>query len=185
MSNEEKAQQLISIFVCNKDPDIESFLKNKAIMFEKAGKSRTFFIFDEDESDFQILAYYTIAIRVLKIPDELLSVGKTQKLDGYSGKFRNQKITEFPTILIGQFAKNDLFIDKINGSEMMQYCLNTIYDGQKKLGGRIIMLECKDNIKLLKFYNNYGFEKLDKDYSDGELLQLIRVLHEDEIIEVE
>jgi len=50
MSDEEKAQELISIFVCGKDFDIESFIKEKAIQFEKLGKSRTFLIFNEDEN---------------------------------------------------------------------------------------------------------------------------------------
>lgn len=53
MSNEQKAQELISIFVCEKDPDIESFLKNKAILFEKIGKSRTFLVFDEEAEEFR------------------------------------------------------------------------------------------------------------------------------------
>lgn len=34
----------------------------------------------------------------------------------------------------------------------MQCYLSTIYKGQERLGGRIIMLECKDIPKLLKFY---------------------------------
>lgn len=49
MSDEETAQQLISIFVCENDKDIENFLKEKSVLFEKLGKSRTYFIFEEDE----------------------------------------------------------------------------------------------------------------------------------------
>ena len=58
MSNEETAHELISIFVCHKDLDIENFLKEKAILFEKLGKSRTYLIFDEEDDDFKILAYF-------------------------------------------------------------------------------------------------------------------------------
>jgi len=57
MSDEQKAQKLISIFVCEKDTDIESFIKNRALMFEKLGKCRTFLIYDEDEEDFRVLAW--------------------------------------------------------------------------------------------------------------------------------
>lgn len=42
MSNESKAQELISIFECRNDSDIANFLKSRAIAFEKLGKSRTF-----------------------------------------------------------------------------------------------------------------------------------------------
>ena len=55
MSNEQKVQELISIFVCSKDHDIENFLRDKAILFEKLGKSRTFFVFDEATDSFQMV----------------------------------------------------------------------------------------------------------------------------------
>ena len=108
MSDEEKAQKLISIFVCKKDMDIENFLKEKAILFEKMGKSRTYFLYDEEDDEFKILAYFTLAIQVLKVPEELLSGRKTKIYDGFSSKIRGIKITEFPAILIGQFGKNEL-----------------------------------------------------------------------------
>lgn len=41
MSSADEAEKLISIFVCSKDTDITNFLLNKAIQFEKIGKSRT------------------------------------------------------------------------------------------------------------------------------------------------
>ncbi len=39
MSDGQKAQELISFFVCGKDTDIEYFLKNRAIQFEKHDSS--------------------------------------------------------------------------------------------------------------------------------------------------
>lgn len=93
MSDEEKAQELISIFNCEKDIDIENFLKEKAILFEKLGKSRTYFIFNEDEKEFKILAYFTLALQVLKLPEEFLSGRRTKALDGFSSKIKGAKIT--------------------------------------------------------------------------------------------
>jgi len=185
MSNEEKAHELISIFTCEKDRDIENFLKEKAILFEKLGKSRTYFIFDEDEDEFNILAYFTLAMQVLKVPEELLSGRKTKALDGFSSKIRGSKITEFPTILIGQVGKNDLHKELISGLEVMEYCLAAVFKGQTILGGRIIMLECKDIPYIINLYERFGFQKLERDYDDGELLQMIKILEDDEIIEKE
>ena len=184
ISDEAKAEELISIFMCKKDIDIESFIKTKAILFEKLGKSRTYFIYDEDREDFQILAYYTIAIQVLKIPDGMLSGNMIKRLDGLSANVRGNRISEFPTILIGQIGKNDKFSQSITGSEVIEYCLATIFEGQEKLGGRIIMLECKDVPYLIRLYKKFGFDLLEKDYENGELLQMIRLLDEDEIIEI-
>lgn len=178
------AQELISIFVCEKDKDIENFLKERAINFEKLGKSRTFFIFDEEAEEFRILAYFTIALQVLKVPEELLSAKKTKVLDGFSSKTRGTKITEFPAILIGQLGRNDLYKGSISGYEILEYCLVNILMGQERLGGRIIMLECKNIPYLICLYEKFGFRKIDKDYSEDELIQMIKILDESDIIEV-
>jgi hypothetical protein len=182
MSDEQMAQELISIFSCRNDADIENFLKNRAIHFDKIGKSRTFIIFDEDADDFSILAYFTIALQILKVP-ESLSNRKIKDFDGFSAKINGEKITEFPVMLIGQIGKNDLHKDKITGYKVMEYCMSTLLDGQMRLGGRIIMLECKDIPYLLEFYEQFGFMKLDRDYEEGELIQFIKILQEDELID--
>ncbi|MDD2402389.1 MAG: hypothetical protein PHI90_10375 [Clostridia bacterium] len=181
MSDENKAQKLISIFVCKRDPDIENFLKEKAIIFEKLGKSRTFLIFDEEDEKFKVVAYFTLALQILKIPEEF-SNRKIKIFDGFNAKINGKRITEFPTILIGQFGKNELFKDCITGDKVMRYCLGVMLEGQIRLGGRIVMLECKDIPYLLDFYERYGFLKIEKDYEVGELIQLVKVLQKDEII---
>lgn len=129
-----------------------------------------------------MLAYFTLALQVLKVP-ESLSNRKIKNFDGFNAKINDEKITEFPAILIGQVGKNDLYKEKITGFNLMQYCLNTLLDGQMRLGGRIIMLECKDVPYLIKFYEMFGFIKLEKDYQEDELIQLIKILQEDELIE--
>ncbi len=103
-------------------------------MFEKLGKSRTFLIISESSNDLQILAYFTIGLQVLRVPNELLSGRQTRQLDGFSSKLKGIKITEFPTILIGQIAKNDSYNNSISGTEIMHYCLATILEGQARLG---------------------------------------------------
>ena len=183
MSDEAKAQELISIFVCEKDADIESFIKSRAMQFEKLGKSRTFLIYDEDSEDFQILAYFTLSIQVLKIPEGMISGNKVKKLDGLSANLRGNRITEFPAILIGQIGKNETYSDKITGAEVLEYCLAMILEGQVRLGGRIVLLECKEVPYLIELYEAFGFHVLEKDYEDGELLQMIKILEEDDIIE--
>ncbi len=183
MSDEVKAQELISFFVCEKDSDVQDFLKDRAIQFEKLGKSRTFFIYNEDGDEFQILAYFTIAIQVLKIPEDIISGRKAKNFDGFSSKIKGAKITEFPSILIGQLGKNEMYPNGISGSDVLEYCLATILEGQVRLGGRIIMLECKNIPYLIELYEMFGFDVLDKDYEDGELLQMIKILDNDAIIE--
>ena len=65
----------------------------------------------------------------------------------------------------------------------MEYCLLTIFKGLAVLGGRIIMLECKDIPYIVNLYERFGFQKLERDYEEDELLQMIKILEDDEIIE--
>lgn len=46
------------------------------------------------------------------------------------------------------------------------------------------MLECKDIPYLIRLYEKFGFSVLEKEYEKGELLQMIKILEEDEIIEL-
>lgn len=45
------------------------------------------------------------------------------------------------------------------------------------------MLECKDIPYLISLYEKFGFNVLEREYEEGELLQMIKILEEDEIIE--
>lgn len=124
-----------------------------------------------------------MALQVLKIPEEF-SNRQVKAFDGFNAKINGERITEFPTILIGQFAKNELYISsRFSGAELMQYCLSTLLDGQMRLGGRIVMLECKDIPHLIDFYGDFGFIRLERDYEEDELIQLIRILKEEDLIE--
>jgi hypothetical protein len=80
----------------------------------------------------------------------MISGRKAKHLDGFSSKIKGGKITEFPSILIGQLGKNEMYPRVISGSEILEYCLATIFEKQVRLGGRIIMLECKDFPYLIK-----------------------------------
>ncbi|HOO34193.1 MAG TPA: hypothetical protein PLB99_13755 [Thermotogota bacterium] len=127
------------------------------------------------------MGYYSIAMQVFKIPEQY-SNRKRKELDGFNAKIKGEKITEVPAYLIGQFAKNDLFGDEISGELLMQYCLNTVLDAQQNAAGRVIMLECKDEPKLISFYNRFDFDRVERDYSENELIQMIRVLSDKEIV---
>ncbi|WP_239525654.1 hypothetical protein [Marinitoga litoralis] len=64
----------------------------------------------------------------------------------------------------------------------MQFCFSKILESQERLGGRIIMLECKDIEYLKNFYRKYGFEMIDKEYKKDELRQFIKLLSENDLI---
>ena len=42
-------EQILSSFSCEKDRDIENFLRHRAVQFEELSKSRTYLICDEEQ----------------------------------------------------------------------------------------------------------------------------------------
>ena len=60
--------------MCKEDEDIESFLHNRAIEFEKISKARTYLIVDADKlmaenSEFVICGYVSLALKILTISE--------------------------------------------------------------------------------------------------------------------
>lgn len=156
-------------FSCTKDKDIEYFLKEKAIDFERRGKSRTFLVIDSSNTtkeSFPIIAYFTISLKVLKL--EKISKSKVKKIDG----FRND-ITELPVHLIGQLGKNDLKSDLITGKEILDFSIDKIKTSIDIVGGRIVLIECRKINKIIDFYKNYGFNFLqDTSIKNEQYIQL-------------
>ena len=107
--------------------DVENFLKNSAILFEKLNKSRTYLIFKKGTTD--ILAYFTLTISILKIVDEDVSKKTLKRLDGISKEKK-----EFPVYLIGQLGKNDKFWNEINGREILEKAIYLIYKANSIVG---------------------------------------------------
>jgi hypothetical protein len=165
------------MYRCTKDSDIELFLKEKALRFERKSKSRTFLIVNAETLNVRrvdLLAYFTIAIQTLKIPKGI-SANKIKKLDGLFSKRGSDLISEIPAFLIGQLGKNDLFSTEINGDEIINYAFSILFRVRELIGGRVVFVECRDNPDLIGFYENNGFEVFRQD-PDDKLLQMIRLL---------
>ena len=69
--------QLLNGFRCKKDEDIELFLQNKAIEFERLSKSRTYLVCDVNDlenksiDELIIYGYISLALKVLTVPDKV------------------------------------------------------------------------------------------------------------------
>ena len=126
----------ISSFSCAKDSDLEAFLKNKAITYERLAKCRTYLFVNKDTlaNQIDILAYFSVGIRSISI-SKGLSNNFLRKLDGYSDKIYNERIRNLPAYLIGQLAKNDNFASDIKGDEIIQTTIQVISEFYSGLGG--------------------------------------------------
>ena len=151
---------ILSSFSCTQDKDIEFFLHHRAVEFEKISKSRTYLLCDikQNALTISIFAYFTLSIKTLQLPQDM-SINRRKKLDGLSGKIHNEPINDIPCFLIGQLGKNSNF-DKsvISGYEILRQALAVINYASLSIGGRWILIECRDNPKLIDFYTSNGFQ---------------------------
>ncbi len=173
---------LLSSFSCIQDKDIENFLHNRAIDFERINKSRTYILCDDDilnkEGRLVIMGYFSVALKVLNLPENFSNRSR-KNLDGISANFHHQKIVSIPCYLIGQLAKNSAIPDEqsISGAELIKCAMSVICSAETLVGGRNVLIECHNEQKLLKFYTDNGFETFANiSYGDIPMVQMLRIL---------
>lgn len=105
------------------------------------------------------MAFFTVALNVLEF-DETLSNRKRKDLDGIFSKRNNKPIQNMPVFLIGQLAKNELYDGgPFCGQVIVDHALHELAKAQMHVGGRIVLVECKQEEKLISFYKEYGFDE--------------------------
>lgn len=180
---ESVAQTLLSAFYCPINPDIENYLKNRAVDNIKKHLSPTFLIYSDD---LDLMGYFTLSLKTIDIKRASLSRRMRDRVTRYCHADENADEYNLPCILIAQLGKNYGYNDgkSIDGSEIMDMAIEKIQTAQSIVGGRIIYIECEDKPKLIDFYEKNGFvkfdhRKLDSDESglNGEyLIRMLRYL---------
>lgn len=173
----------MSLFECEQDPDIESFLQNRAIDFENLSKGRTYLLFDEKmlaSENFSPMGYFTITVSALEFADSV-SIRQRKRLDGFSGKKGNEPIRSIPVYLIGQLGKNSAYPGTpISGSELIDYAMSVIRKAHEMVAGNTILVESKPLSKLETFYKENGFDffsSIKSPHDENRMNQYIRVMN--------
>lgn len=164
-AGEKNAENILSCFSCPKDPDIDNFLKKNAIDFAKRGITSTHLVFCEsDDADGIgpiLVGYFAYTLKVFKINKENINKKAENKLMRYGILDEDTNCYEIPAPLLAQFSKNytDGNNELISGNELMDIALEVIKETQKNIGGRVVYVECKDDVPyLLNFYEKFGFK---------------------------
>lgn len=149
----EDISQLLRSFTCPKNQDVELFLHSKAVEFEVRDTARTYLMLDDIG---QILAYFSLSFKEIELIDRGLSLTAIKKLDGFDKRAERVK-----AYLIGQIGKN-LAID--HNPVDLETILNEVYavidEARALVGGRVIILECEDVVRLIQHYERHGFKKI-------------------------
>lgn len=169
---EETVKKIIETFECFNNKDVDKFLKEKAIVFDRQNLSKTHLVFTSFQQELVLVGYYTIANKSLVIKntsnqgksDKKLSKNLKRRINKFAqlNKDTNQYVLSAP--LIGQLGKNDRYKTLISGDILLSYACDTVKRAQSLIGGKIVYLECEDKPCLLDFYYRNGFVNFGKRY---------------------
>lgn len=193
---EDMTKDILSSFMCPQNKDVQKFLKEKAILFSQKEISKTYLVFWEaKESKFgksqkELVGYYAIGHKPIKIHRETplgrMTSSKWRELCRIANERSSSTECVLSSHLIGQLGKNYYNANNhlISGNDLLQMALKKIVEIRKLAGGKVVFLECEDEEKILKFYENNGFEVFGKRNLDGDetdikgsyLMQLYRYL---------
>lgn len=188
---EDAAKSILSAFSCPLNPDVEYFLRSKAIDFARQGWAQTHLVFASYRQEPVLVGYFALANKYIRISTKFLSSqSKTlkrriSKFATYDGDLKSY-IMSAP--LIAQLGKNYAsgYNELISGDELLDEVCRRICKVQFDLGGRFAYVECEDKERLISFYSRNGFcefdhRALDADETDklsGEyLVQMLRYIH--------
>jgi hypothetical protein len=181
LHEDKELKPLLSSFSCRQDEDIEHFLHNRAVEFEKLAKSRTYLVFDQDElqtkqiNELTVYGYISLALKVLSVPADI-SNRVRKELDGYSAKIHGEPIGDFSCYLIGQLSRNSCIEHQVlSGKQLLKFAEDVISAAVEAVGGRYLMIECRDNDKLIRFYKENHFNEIARiPDQDQPMVQMIR-----------
>lgn len=182
--NREILDEILNSFSCVKDRAIESFLHERAVLFEELSKARTYLICSENqlsEAEFSlrnlnVYGFISVGISILSISDEI-SNRIRKELDGFSSKKRGTPLSNFPCYLIGQLAKNSNVEDKgISGFQLIEHAIDIIKASVQKVGGRYILVECRRDDNLLDFYKENDFKPMMLLGDDDDVTNMVQLI---------
>lgn len=161
---EDNCQAILSSFVCPLNPDVEQFIRTKAIEFAKQKIAITYLVFVEDNGQQIFVGYYTLANKFVCVNSLSLSktmqkkIGKFSQYDPKNDRF----MVSMP--LIAQLGKNynESLALTMPGSELLTLALNRVIEIEHLIGGKTTYIECNNEPKLYDFYSDSGFIPFDE-----------------------
>lgn len=183
---EDNVKNILSDFSCPINSDIETFLRKKAIEFEKQSISATHLIFTSYKSQNVLVGYYTLATKAFNVTKSAISKSMSKRINKFATYDTDLKSYILPAPLIAQIGKNftNNYNSLITGAELLSIAIDDVKVIHQIAGGKVVYLECEDKPRLIDFYSRNGFvsfgnRSLDKDETDisGEyLVQMLRYL---------
>ncbi len=183
---EERVKELLSSF-SSPNRDVEYFLRQKATEFDKQAIAKTHMIFAPYKDKPVLVGYFALAYKDFTIPVKNINRrlrDRIKKFGSYASEIKAYKIS---APLIAQLSKNFTggYNKLISGDELLKIACDMVSELQMIAGGKIVYVECEDNVNLREFYERNGFVIFNERQLDARsqenmdtncLLQLLRYL---------
>lgn len=161
---EDRAIKALSSFSVRRNPDVENFIRNNAVAYEKSDNARTYLVTNENDD---ILGYFSLALSVVDIPSGI-SKAMMKKMRGF-GRYSADSV---PCYLLGQLARDDnASHDDLMMQDFIDFAIEYVMAAKQYVGGRFLLIDCVDD--LVELYEKYDFIRINK---TGDLNQLIMFL---------
>lgn len=174
---EDATKSILSDFSCQKNPEIEKFVKNNAVDFAKKKMSITYLVIDNTETT---RAIFTLTHKAIELTNENLSNTMRKRITRHSKLDEETDSFMVSAFLIAQFGKNDNFEsdESLTGSKLMDFTFDVLTAVQHDIGGGLVYLESEDKEKLLNFYSSEPnrFIRFGERYSDEDNVKYIQFL---------
>lgn len=182
---EEEIEAILSSFSCEKNADIQDFVRRKALPFNKRGVSSSYLVFDTEVS--ALVGFYALALKVASVPEENVSNSFRKKFEFFGEQNSVSGCIDVPSVLLAQLGKNDPYASLISGEQLIALAESTVRHVQRLAGGRFVFLDSADVPALLEFYRASGYREFgrrscgnDVGPSDGgeSFVQMFKYVHQ-------
>jgi len=159
----ERITKILSSFSCKRDVDVENFLKELAVVYEKRHLARTNIIFSDGSYD-EPVAYFSIAVSSMDASRIECSNALRKKMNIYDDIAQS--------FLIGQIGKRDN-APKGLGEFAISCATDLILEANDRVGCRVVRLDCRK--ALIKYYEKNGFISVGHN-EEKDLYEMIKIL---------
>lgn len=166
---------ILNRFKCNKNSEIDTFLKNSAIDFNKKSQAITYLIFDCND---KLMGYFSLSLKPIMINSVVMSKSDLKKVLRISDLELDNNTVSPASYLIAQLGKDDR--SSINIDIIFDFINYFINEAKNICGGVVEFLESENSVKLIDMYKDRGFKTFNtrksKSGEDRKLVQMYRLI---------
>lgn len=155
---ESAVREAIGDFSCKYNPDIDAYLRDRAIDFTRKSMTISHLVFDEASG--LCLGYFALTHKPVVFHAGTLSGTQRKRIERFAKLDDEAHCYTVSAFLIAQIAKNYLAQngELVSGIDLLNLAKDELIAAKRKIGGQIVFVEIEHgNEPLAKFYADNGF----------------------------